>query len=159
MKCPFCNHPGSRVVDSRPWEDGTSIRRRRVCQVCRQRFTTYERVEELPLLVVKRDGSRQAFDKEKLLNSMLRAFEKRAVSMETLEEIADEIDLNLQNDARRQISTTQLGELVMQRLREVDEVAYIRFASVYRQFKDAGTFKEELEKLMEEETPAEPRHR
>jgi len=137
-------------VDSRPAEESNSIRRRRECLSCHQRFTTYETVEDLPLVVIKKDGSRQAFEKGKLLNSMLKAFEKRTVSLDMLERLADEIDQTLQNDMQREVSSTKLGELVMQRLRVVDEVAYIRFASVYRQFKDIETFLAELNKLLAE---------
>jgi len=149
MRCPYCCHPESKVMDSRPAEDGNSIRRRRECLRCHQRFTTYETVEDRPLLVIKRDGSRQAFDKGKLLASMLKAFEKRAVSLATLEGIANEIDLCLRNGIQREVSSAHLGELVMARLRDVDEVAYVRFASVYREFKDIETFMAELTSLME----------
>ena len=149
MKCPFCAHPESKVVDSRPADECNSIRRRRECLDCHKRFTTYETVESLPLVVIKRDGSRQAFDKEKLLGSMLKACEKRSVPMSTLEQLADEIEQSLQNEMEREIPSTEIGELVMDRLKDVDEVSYVRFASVYRQFKDIGTFMEELNKLLE----------
>jgi len=150
MKCPFCAHLESKVVDSRPADEGSSIRRRRECLRCHKRFTTYETVESLPLVVIKKDGSRQAFDKAKLLNSMLKACEKRSVSVVTLEQIADEIEQSLQNEMEREIPTTEIGELVMERLKNVDEVAYVRFASVYRQFKDISTFMAELNKLLQE---------
>ena len=150
MKCPFCAHPESKVVDSRPADEGNSIRRRRECLACHKRFTTYETVESLPLVVIKRDGSRQAFDKEKLLGSMLKACEKRSVPMSTLEQLADEIEQSLQNEMEREIPSTEIGELVMDRLKDVDEVSYVRFASVYRQFKDIGTFMAELSKLLQE---------
>ncbi len=150
MKCPFCAHPESKVVDSRPADEGNSIRRRRECLDCHKRFTTYETVESLPLVVIKRDGSRQAFDKEKLLGSMLKACEKRSVPMSTLEQLADEIEQSLQNEMEREIPSTEIGELVMDRLKDVDEVSYVRFASVYRQFKDIGTFMAELSKLLQE---------
>lgn len=150
MKCPFCTHPESKVVDSRPADEGNSIRRRRECLDCHKRFTTYETVESLPLVVIKRDGRRQAFDKEKLLSSMLKACEKRSVSMSTLEQLADEIEQSLQNEMEREIPSTEIGELVMDRLKDVDEVSYVRFASVYRQFKDIGTFMAELSKLLQE---------
>ena len=150
MKCPYCSNPESRVVDSRPSEEGTSIRRRRECLVCHRRFTTYETMESIPLVVIKRDGSRQAFDKGKVLGGMLRACEKRPVAFDALERIADEIEQTLQNEMTREITTTQIGEMVMERLRNVDEVAYIRFVSVYRQFKDISTFMEELRKLLKE---------
>lgn len=150
MRCPYCAHLESKVVDSRPSDEGASIRRRRECLECHKRFTTYETMESLPLVVVKRDGSRQTFDKSKLLNGMLRACEKRPVSLATLENIAGEIEQSLQNEIDREIPSTKVGELVMDRLRSVDEVAYVRFASVYRQFKDIGTFMAELTKLLEE---------
>ncbi|HIT02307.1 MAG TPA: transcriptional repressor NrdR [Candidatus Enterenecus merdae] len=150
MKCPFCTHPESKVVDSRPADEGNSIRRRRECLDCHKRFTTYETVESLPLVVIKRDGRRQAFDKEKLLSSMLKACEKRSVPMSTLEQLADEIEQSLQNEMEREIPSTEIGELVMDRLKDVDEVSYVRFASVYRQFKDIGTFMAELSKLLQE---------
>ncbi len=150
MKCPYCAHLESKVVDSRPAEEGSSIRRRRECLECHKRFTTYEIVESLPLMVVKRDGSRQAFDKNKLLGSMLKACEKRSVSMDTLERIADEIEQSLQNELEREVRSTEIGELVMEKLKEVDEVAYVRFASVYRKFKDINSFVSELNKLLAE---------
>ena len=150
MKCPYCSNPESRVVDSRPSEEGTSIRRRRECLVCHKRFTTYETMESLPLVVIKRDGSRQTFDKGKVLGGMLRACEKRPVPFDTLEAIANEIEQSLQNQMDREIPTTRIGEMVMERLKHVDEVAYVRFASVYRQFQDISTFMEELNKLIKE---------
>ena len=150
MKCPYCANLESKVVDSRPAEEGASIRRRRECLECRKRFTTYETVESLPLVVIKRDGSRQTFDKSKLLNSMLKSCEKRSVSMSTLERIADEIEQSLQNKMEREVPSTEIGELVMEKLKGVDEVAYVRFASVYRQFKDISTFMNELNKLLQE---------
>ena len=149
MKCPFCGHLESKVVDSRPSDEGASIRRRRECLSCHKRFTTYETVENLPLVVIKKDGSRQTFDRDKLLGSMLKACGKRSVPLAKLEEIAREIEQSLQNDMEREVSSAVVGEQVMHRLKEVDEVAYVRFASVYRQFRDIGTFMEELEKLIE----------
>lgn len=149
MKCPFCGNPESKVVDSRPSDEGTSIRRRRECLECHKRFTTYETMESLPLVVIKKDGGRQTFDKDKLLGSMLKSCEKRSVPLAKLEEIAGEIEQTLQNDMEREVSSSVIGELVMQKLKEVDEVAYVRFASVYRQFKDIGTFMEELNKLLD----------
>ena len=151
MRCPYCANPESKVVDSRPSDEGNSIRRRRECLVCHKRFTTYETVECLPLVVIKRDGSRQSFDKSKLLNGMIRACEKRPVPFQTLESIANEIEQTLQNQMDREVTSTRIGELVMERLKQVDEVAYVRFASVYRQFKDIGTFMAELSKLLEEQ--------
>ena len=147
MKCPFCGHLESKVVDSRPAEEGASIRRRRECLACHKRFTTYETVESLPLMVIKKDGNRQTFDKTKLLNGMIRACEKRPVSYD---KIADEIEQELQNSLERETNTERIGELVMERLKKVDEVAYVRFASVYRQFKDINTFMSELNKLLED---------
>ncbi len=150
MKCPFCGYPESKVIDSRPAEEGATIRRRRECLSCQKRFTTYEIIERLPLVVVKRDGSRQSFDTVKLINGMVRACEKRPVPLQTLEKIADDIEQELQGNLEREISTATIGEMVMARLKEVDEVAYVRFASVYRSFKDINTFMEELSKLLME---------
>ena len=148
MKCPYCGYSESKVIDSRPTEEGSSIRRRRECLSCKKRFTTYETVESLPMVVVKKDGSRQSFDRRKVLGGMIRACEKRPVALAELEKIADEIEQELQNGMDREISTAQIGELVMDRLKKVDEVAYVRFASVYRQFKDIDTFMSELTKLL-----------
>ena len=150
MKCPYCGFKESKVIDSRPAEEGSSIRRRRECLKCGKRFTTYETVESLPMVVIKKDGSRQSFDKGKVLNGMIRACEKRPVSFEMLETKADEIEQTLQNSLEREVSTEYIGELVMEKLRTLDEVAYVRFASVYRQFKDIDTFMKELNKLLAE---------
>ncbi len=150
MKCPYCGYRESKVVDSRPADEGNSIRRRRECLACEKRFTTYETMESLPMVVIKRDGSRQSFDRNKVVGSMLRACEKRTVPLSRLEELACEIEQNLQNCLEREITTNMIGEQVMDKLREVDEVAYVRFASVYRQFKDIPTFMAELSKLLEE---------
>ena len=150
MKCPFCGYSDSKVIDSRPAEEGSTIRRRRECLACQKRFTTYEIIERLPLVVVKRDGSRQSFDKVKLINGMVRACEKRPVTLSQLETIADEIEQELQSGLEREVSTVDIGEMVMERLKDVDEVAYVRFASVYRSFKDINTFMEELSKLLTE---------
>lgn len=150
MRCPFCGYHDSKVVDSRPAEDYVSIRRRRECLSCKKRFTTFEVMESLPVVVIKRDGSRQSFDRTKLLNGMIRACEKRPVPVETLERIATEIEQTLQNEMNREVSSTKIGEMVMDNLKGVDEVAYVRFASVYRQFKDISTFMAELNKLLEE---------
>ena len=150
MKCPYCTYEESKVVDSRHSEDGSSIRRRRECLQCGKRFTTYETVESLPIVVVKKDGRRQTFDRNKVLNGMVRACEKRPVPLGTLEEIADDIEQELQSNLEREISTVEIGEMVMARLKNVDEVAYVRFASVYRSFKDINTFMEELTKLLTE---------
>lgn len=151
MKCPFCGFSESKVIDSRPAEEGASIRRRRECLSCGKRFTTYETVESLPMVVMKKDGSRQSFDRRKVLAGMIRACEKRPVPLAELERIAAEIEQDLQNSMEREISTEDVGEKVMERLRKVDQVAYVRFASVYRQFKDIDTFKEELNKLLLED--------
>ena len=148
MKCHFCGNLESKVVDSRPSDEGASIRRRRECLECHKRFTTYETMESLPLVVIKKDGSRQTFDRDKLLGSMLKSCEKRSVPLAKLEEIAGEIEQALQNDMEREVSSAVIGELVMEKLKAVDEVAFVRFASVYRQFKDINTFKAELEKLL-----------
>ena len=148
MKCPFCGHAESKVIDSRPADEGNSIRRRRECLSCNKRFTTYETVERMPLVVVKRDGSRQTFDRIKLINGMVRACEKRPVSFQKIEKIADDIELELMGKLDHEISTEKIGSLVMDRLKEIDEVAYVRFASVYRQFKDIDTFMVELTKLL-----------
>ena len=150
MRCPYCANPESKVVDSRPSDEGASIRRRRECLVCHKRFTTYETMESLPLVVIKKDGSRQTFDKSKLLNGMLRACEKRPVSFDMLDAIANEIEQTLQNALDREVSSTHIGEMVMERLRGVDEVAYVRFASVYREFKVISSFMDELDKLIRE---------
>ena len=150
MKCPFCGFLESKVIDSRPAEEGSTIRRRRECLACQKRFTTYEIIEHLPLVVVKRDGSRQTFDRVKLINGMVRACDKRKVPLPVLEKIADEIEQELQNSMEREIRTEDVGEKVMDRLRKVDQVAYVRFASVYRQFKDLDTFMAELNKLLAE---------
>ena len=150
MKCPHCGFQESKVVDSRHSEDGTSIRRRRECLNCQKRFTTYETVESLPIIVVKRDNSRQPFDRNKIMNGMLRACEKRPVSMQDLENAVNEIESLVQNSLEREITTEFIGEQVMEKLKSLDEVAYVRFASVYRQFKDINTFMAELSKILEE---------
>lgn len=154
MKCPYCSAQESKVVDSRPAEDRDSIRRRRECLNCGKRFTTYEVVESLPMIVIKKDGKRQTFDREKLLRGMIRACEKRPVRMEQLEQIADEVEQELANTLQREIHVQRIGELVMERLRTVDEVSYVRFASVYRSFKDINTFMDELNKLLRESEAA-----
>ena len=148
MKCPFCGFAESKVIDSRPAEEGATIRRRRECLACQKRFTTYEIIETLPLVVIKRDGSRQSFDRNKVMSGLIRACEKRPVSVNTLEELVTEIEQVLQNEMEREVSSAMIGELVMERLKKVDEVAYVRFASVYRQFKDIDTFMQELTKLL-----------
>ena len=152
MKCPYCGYAESKVIDSRPAEEGSTIRRRRECLACRKRFTTYETIESLPLVVIKRDGSRQTFDKAKLINGMVRACDKRKIPLPVLEQIADEIEQELQGALDREVTTEEVGEMVMRRLKNVDEVAYVRFASVYRQFKDIDTFMQELTKLLNNRT-------
>lgn len=150
MKCPYCGYQESKVVDSRHSDDGASIRRRRECLSCQKRFTTYETVESLPIIVVKKDNSRQSFDRNKVLNGMLRACEKRPVSMADLEKAVQDIEQTVQNSLDREFSTEKIGELVMEHLKVLDEVAYVRFASVYRQFKDINSFMHELNKILEE---------
>ena len=150
MKCPFCGDQESKVVDSRRSDDGDSIRRRRECLACQRRFTTYEIVESLPIIVVKRDGTRQSFDRNKILNSMVRAFDKRKVSVAELERITAEIEQTIQNTLEREVSTDKIGEMVMERIKPLDEVAYIRFASVYRRFQDIGSFVAEINQILEE---------
>ena len=150
MKCPFCGDQESKVIDSRHSDDGLSIRRRRECMRCQHRFTTYEIVETLPILVVKRNGSRQSFDRNKIVKSMIRAFDKRKVDMVDLERIALEIEQTVQNSLEREVTTERLGEMVMERLKPLDEVAYIRFASIYHQFQDAQSFMREISKFLEE---------
>ena len=150
MKCPFCGDQESKVVDSRHSEDGMSIRRRRECLNCQRRFTTYETVEILPIIVVKRDNSRQPFDRNKILNGMIRACEKRPVSSDDMENVVRDIEQIIQNSLEREVTSERIGELVMERLKPLDEVAYVRFASVYRQFKDIHSFMQELNRIMEE---------
>ena len=149
MKCPFCGDQESKVVDSRRSEDGNSIRRRRECIACQRRFTTYEIVESLPIIVVKRDGTRQSFDRNKILNAMVRAFDKRKVEIADLERIATEIEQTIQSTLEREVSTDKIGEMVMERIKSIDEVAYIRFASVYRRFQDVGSFVQEINQFLE----------
>jgi transcriptional repressor NrdR len=151
MKCPFCGDQESKVVDSRHSDDGLSIRRRRECLACQRRFTTYEIVESLPVIVVKRDGSRQGFDRNKIINSMMRAFDKRQVSTEDIDRITTEIEQTIQNTLEREVSSDKIGEMVMERIKPLDEVAYIRFASVYRRYPDARTFVQEINKYLEEQ--------
>lgn len=150
MKCPFCGCLDSKVIDSRPTDDGERIRRRRECVSCQKRFTTYECIESLPLIVIKKDKSRQVFDRQKLLNGMLRACEKRPVSIESLEKAVDNIESQLLNSLDREITSKKIGVLAMDNLKDIDEVAYVRFASVYRQFRDINTFMDELDKLLSE---------
>lgn len=149
MKCPFCNYSESKVIDSRPTDEGERIRRRRECLKCSKRFTTYEIIENVPIIVIKKDKSRETFDRNKLLSGLLRACEKRPVSIDMLEKIVDEIETLLQNSLDREISSQRIGTYAMEKLKTVDEVAYVRFASVYRQFKDINSFMEELSKIIE----------
>ncbi|HYE84529.1 MAG TPA: transcriptional regulator NrdR [Clostridia bacterium] len=150
MKCPYCGYSESKVVDSRPTDEEAAIRRRRECEKCGKRFTTYEKIEEMPLIIVKKDGSREIYQRSKMMTGLLRACEKRPVSISQIEEIADEIEKELYNSMEKEIDSKKIGELVMSRLKKVDDVAYVRFASVYRQFKDINTFLEELNKLINE---------
>ncbi|HAZ19825.1 MAG TPA: transcriptional regulator NrdR [Clostridiales bacterium] len=151
MKCPVCGYTESKVLDSRSTEEGAAIRRRRECLECQKRFTTYERIETIPLVVVKKDKSRQAYDRTKILNGIMRACEKRPVSFEQMENMVSEIEAVLNNGMQSEVNSAYIGELVMEKLRKADEVAYVRFASVYRHFKDIGTFMNELKTLLEEQ--------
>ena len=148
MKCPFCSYEESKVIDSRPTDEGERIRRRRECLKCQKRFTTYEVIESLPVVVIKKDKSRETFNRDKLMTGLLRACEKRPVSIDTLDNMIDEIETTLQNSLDREVSSEKIGQLVMEKLKKIDEVAYVRFASVYRQFKDINTFMRELNKLL-----------
>lgn len=148
MKCPFCNYEESKVIDSRPTDEGQRIRRRRECLECGKRFTTYEIIESLPIIVIKKDKSRESFNRDKLMTGLLRACEKRPVSIDQLDNMIDEIETIIQNSLDREVSSEKIGELVMDKLKNIDEVAYVRFASVYRQFKDINTFMTELNKLL-----------
>lgn len=147
MKCPFCGNMESKVMDSRPTEEGTIIRRRRECPSCKKRFTTYERVDELPLTVIKKSGIREVFDTHKIINGLIKACEKRPISIEMMQEIANDIEKELKNNMELEVESKKIGEMVMNRLKELDEVAYVRFASVYRQFKDIDSYIEEIERL------------
>ncbi len=151
MKCPYCGFEESKVIDSRPTDEGERIRRRRECMSCAKRFTTYEIIESVPIVVVKKDKSREVFDRDKLFNGMMRACEKRPVSVDVIEKAIDEIEAELQNSLDREVTSVKIGEYVMDKLKDIDEVAYVRFASVYRQFKDINTFMSELKKLLIEE--------
>jgi transcriptional repressor NrdR len=150
MRCPYCDHPESKVIDSRESKNGFTVRRRRECLSCGKRYTTYEKIEEIPYMVVKKDGQRQRFDDQKLLKGLLKACEKRPIPIAKLEEMVEEIDNMLQERPEKEISTTEIGQYVIQKLHELDKVAYVRFASVYRDFKDVLEFKEELEKILKE---------
>ncbi len=148
MRCPFCGFEESKVIDSRPTDEGEKIRRRRECLQCQKRFTTYEIIETLPIVVVKKDKSRQVFDRTKLIGGMLRACEKRPVPLEVIEEAVDDIETALQNSIDREVTSIKIGELAMDKLKNIDEVAYVRFASVYRQFRDINSFMDELARLL-----------
>lgn len=148
MRCPYCGYEESKVIDSRPTEEGEKIRRRRECLKCQKRFTTYETIETLPIVVVKKDKSRQVFDKNKLMGGMLRACEKRPVPLEVIESAVNDIEAALQNSVDREVTSIKIGELAMDKLKEIDEVAYVRFASVYRQFRDVNSFMDELARLL-----------
>lgn len=150
MKCPYCGYSESKVVDSRPTDEEAAIRRRRECEKCGKRFTTYEKIEEMPLIIVKKDGSREVYQRSKMMNGLLRACEKRPISISQIEAIADDIEKELYNSMEKEIESKKIGEMVMNRLKKIDDVAYVRFASVYRQFKDINTFLEELNKLINE---------
>lgn len=150
MKCPYCEHAESKVIDSRESKNGFTIRRRRECLSCVKRFTTYEKIEEIPYMVVKKDGQRQAFDDQKMLRGLLKACEKRPIAISDLEEIVEEIENMLQEKPEKEMQAVEIGQLVMKRLHELDKVAYVRFASVYRDFKDVVEFKEELERILKE---------
>ncbi|MEG1930938.1 MAG: transcriptional regulator NrdR [Anaerovorax sp.] len=147
MKCPFCENMDTRVIDSRPTEEGHAIRRRRECDGCGKRFTTYEKVEEMIFMIIKKDGTREAFDRNKVLNGMVRACEKRHVPMAEIDKIVDDIERGLNNMMEKEVESKIIGEVIMEHLKKLDEVAYVRFASVYRQFKDVDTFAAEIEKL------------
>jgi len=151
MRCPTCNYNGTRVIDSRPVEDAKAIRRRRECESCGYRFTTFERVEQTPLIVIKKDGTREEFSREKILRGLIRACEKRPVPLPKLEEISAEVERELRNTGQSEVTSTSIGELVMEKLSKVDDVAYVRFASVYRQFKDINVFLEELKELLKKD--------
>ncbi|MDF3002099.1 MAG: nrdR [Bacillota bacterium] len=148
MRCPFCENPDTRVIDSRPTEEGHAIRRRRECDSCSKRFTTYEKVEEMIFMVIKKDGSREAFDRNKVMNGIIKACEKRPVSIASIERIVEEIERGLNNMMEKEVESKLIGEVIMEHLKGLDEVAYVRFASVYRQFKDVNTFIAEIEKLL-----------
>jgi len=148
MKCPFCENADTKVIDSRPTEEGHAIRRRRECDSCGKRFTTYEKIEEMLLMVIKKDGKREAFDRDKIFKGISKACEKRAVPMAEIEKVVDEIERGLNNTMEKEIESKFIGELIMEQLKRIDEVAYVRFASVYRQFTDVNTFIAEIEKLM-----------
>lgn len=148
MKCPYCNHPDTRVIDSRPAEDGSAIRRRRSCDECGKRFTTYEKVETIPLIIIKKDNNREQYNRSKIERGIIRACYKRPVSVEAIQKAVERIEIKIFNLEAKEVSSTDVGEIVMDELKELDEVAYVRFASVYREFKDVNTFMDEIKKMM-----------
>ena len=148
MKCPYCNHPDTRVIDSRPAEDGSAIRRRRSCDECGKRFTTYEKVETIPLIIIKKDNNREQYNRSKIERGIIRACYKRPVSAEAIQKAVERIEIKIYNLEAKEVSSTDVGEIVMDELKELDEVAYVRFASVYREFKDVNTFMDEIKKMM-----------
>lgn len=152
MKCPFCSHHESKVVDSRPTDEGQAIRRRRECIICTRRFTTYEKIDEIPLIVVKKNGNREPYNRSKILNGVIRACEKRPISLQEIEGLVDGVEKHLYNMMEREVTTEFIGNLVIDRIRELDEVAYVRFASVYREFKDINTFMDEVKKILGEKS-------
>ena len=154
MRCPFCNHDEDRVIDSRPSDEGSAIRRRRECIACGARFTTYEKVENIPMLVIKKDGTREPFNREKLMSGILKSCEKRPVSTQQIDGLVNSIEAQAQNSLKREISSREVGEMVMEGLKQIDEVAYVRFASVYRQFKDVNSFLEELNEMLQKQAPS-----
>jgi len=153
MKCPFCGFADSKVLDSRPADDGNAIRRRRECIDCCRRFTTYEKVDEIPLVVVKKNGRREVFDRTKVLGGIIKACEKRSISIQQMEHVVEDIEKDIRNKMDPEVGSEQIGEMVMDRLRTLDEVAYVRFASVYRQFQDVNSFINELEELLQRKKP------
>ena len=148
MKCPYCSQENTRVVDSRPVDEDNSIRRRRVCDDCGRRFTTYEKIESIPLMVIKKDQSRERYSREKISDGVMRACHKRAVSVQEMNDLVNQVEIEIFNREEKEISSSEIGEMVMNRLKDLDQVAYVRFASVYREFKDANTFMDELKKLL-----------
>lgn len=148
MKCPFCGYDDSKVLDTRPTDEGYTIRRRRECLKCQKRFTTYEKIEKSPVMVIKKDGNRQAFDREKIIRGMIKSCEKRPVSADEIEEAVNNIEKKIENSMRREITSLEVGEMVMDELKDLDEVSYVRFASVYREFKDLQSFVDELENFV-----------
>lgn len=150
MKCPFCNYEDTKVIDSRSQDDNTTIRRRRYCEKCGKRFTTYERIDTIPITVIKSNGTRETFDKNKLISGIMKSCNKRPITAKQIQEIADDVENAVMSSMDKEIESKEIGSMVMDRLKDIDEVAYVRFASVYRQFKDINTFMEELNKIMDE---------